>query len=103
MTRKKHRNRIYDNTSLDKPSTENDWKTVSERKRQNLKRNGVNQKYVIKQSVKSLYSGTVRPLLFFSRSYLYILRIGEGTRERGRKIREKSKVKQNQHCQIFIL
>lgn len=103
MTRKKHRNRIYDNTSLAKPSTENDWKTVSERKRQNLKRNGVNQKYVIKQSVKSLYSGTVRPLLFFSRSYLYILRIGEGTRERGRKIREKSKVKQNQHCQIFSL
>lgn len=100
---KKHRNRIYDNTSLAKPSTENDWKTVSERKRQNLKRNGVNQKYVIKQSVKSLYSGTVRPLLFFSRSYLYILRIGEGTRERGRKIREKSKVKQNQHCQIFSL
>lgn len=103
MTRKKHRNRIYDNTSLAKPSTENDWKTVSERKRQNLKRNGLNQKYVIKQSVKSLYSGTVRPLLFFSRSYLYILRIGEGTRERGRKIREKSKVKQNQHCQIFSL
>lgn len=102
-TRKKHRNRIYDNTSLAKLSSENDWKTVSERKRQNLKRNGVNQKYVIKQSVKSLYSGTVRPLLFFSRSYLYILRIGEGTRERGRKIREKSKVKQNQHCQIFSL
>lgn len=45
-TRKKHRNRIYDNTSLAKPSTENDWKTVSEKKRQNLKRNGVNQKYV---------------------------------------------------------
>lgn len=50
-----------------------------------------------------MYSGTVRPLLFFSMSYLYILRIGEGTRERGRKIREKSKVKQNQHYQIFSL